>query len=109
MPSVPILNGTLHPPIFLQGFHAYFLILGKNCAYMYIGVRSLQLLRSRCKNPHAPKHILGEKLCYICILKFMIMLALCFTMGKTHRWGTLLNLSSTVLHITYDDQIIVSF
>jgi hypothetical protein len=76
---------------------------GEICAYMYVGVRYLHLLRSRCKNPQAHKHIRGEKLCHICMLKFMIMLAFCFTMSKLHRWGKLLNLGSTLLHITYDD------
>jgi hypothetical protein len=50
--------------------------------YLWVGIISLPLLRSRCKN-------LALLYLMICIpFEFMIMFTSCITMGKVHRWWT---------------------
>jgi hypothetical protein len=47
-----------------------------------IGITSLLLLISGCKNPPPP--MLGDA----CMFRFMIIFAMCFMMGTAHRQGT---------------------
>ncbi len=72
------LNGTLY--LWISIWILWIFKLGKILSLL-IGIRSLTLLRSRCRKHHPSMS------CDLCMFRFMITFDTSFPMGKAHGWA----------------------